>query len=72
MAVAAVLLVCALAAPASAQEEKPTLTVDDYGQWERLGGATLSPDGRWLAFGISRVNDEASSGCAPSIPIRWW
>ena len=58
VAVAAVLLACALVAPASAQEEKPTLTVDDYGQWERLGGATLSPDGRWMAVGISRVNDE--------------
>ena len=58
MAVAAALLACALAAPAFAQEEKPTLTVDDYGQWERLGGATLSPDGRWMAAGISRVNDE--------------
>ena len=58
VAVAAALLACALAAPAFAQEEKPTLTVDDYGQWERLGGATLSPDGRWMAAGISRVNDE--------------
>ena len=59
------LLVCALALMASAAaipglqaQEKPTLTVDDYGQWERLGGGTLSPDGRWLAVGISRVNDE--------------
>ena len=46
------------AAPAQSQETKPTLTVDDYGQFERLGGATLSPDGRWMAVGISRVNDE--------------
>jgi dipeptidyl aminopeptidase/acylaminoacyl peptidase len=44
-------------APLSAQE-KPTLTPDDYGQWERLGRATLSPDGQWLAFAISRVNEE--------------
>ena len=48
----------AWAAEASAQQ-KPTLTPDDYGQWETLGQATLSPDGFWLAVGISRVNDEA-------------
>ena len=40
-------------------QQKPTLTPDDYGQWETLGQATLSPDGLWLAVGISRVNDEA-------------
>ena len=45
--------------PAALQaQEKPTLTVDDYGQFERLGLATLSPDGNWMAVSISRVNDE--------------
>ena len=59
------LLACVLALMASAlvpptvqAQERPALTVDDYGQWERLGGATLSPNGRWVAVGISRVNDE--------------
>lgn len=37
---------------------KPTLTYDDYGQWERLGSSVLSPDGRWVAAQISRENDE--------------
>jgi dienelactone hydrolase len=43
--------------PAKA-EAKGTLTAADYGQWETLqtfgprGG--LSPDGRWLAYGINR------------------
>ena len=61
LVVAAALLACALAGPATpaGAQEKPTLTPDDYGKWERLGGATLSPDGRWLAVGISRVNDES-------------
>ena len=45
-------------APALQAQEKPTLTVDDYDQWERLGPAVLSPDGRWMAVTISRVNDE--------------
>jgi len=44
-------------APLAAQQ-RPTLTEADYGQWERLGGATLSSDGAWLAVQISRVNDE--------------
>lgn len=30
----------------------------DYGQFERLGRANLSPDGHWLAVSISRVNEE--------------
>lgn len=46
------------AAAALHAQQKPTLTPDDYGKWERLGPAVLSPDGRWLAAGISRVNDE--------------
>ncbi len=41
-----------------AAQERPTLGPDDYGQWESLGQAELSPDGRWLAVSISRVNDE--------------
>ena len=55
---AAALLAALLQPPALQAQEKPTLTVDDYGQWESLGGGTLSPDGRWLAVGISRVNQE--------------
>ena len=45
-------------APDAFAQQKPTLTPDDYGQWETLGPATLSPDGRWLAVGVSRVNDQ--------------
>ena len=43
---------------AASAQEKPTLTPDDYGQWETLGQAVLSPDGLWLAVGISRVDDQ--------------
>ncbi|MBW3535322.1 MAG: hypothetical protein KY453_08930 [Gemmatimonadetes bacterium] len=31
---------------------------EDFGRWERLGQAELSPDGRWLATGIGRVSEE--------------
>ena len=54
-------LALAAVAPATAglhAQQKPTLTPDDYGQWERLGPAALSPDGAWMAVSISRVNDE--------------
>lgn len=44
------------AGPVAAQ--LPTLTPDDYDQWERLGGATLSPNGDWMAVSIGRVSDE--------------
>ncbi|MDZ7778404.1 MAG: hypothetical protein U5R14_00510 [Gemmatimonadota bacterium] len=48
-----------LAGPDRSVAQTPaTLDADDYGQWERLGSGELSPDGRWLAVSISRVNDE--------------
>ncbi len=34
------------------------MTADDYDQWERLGAATLSRDGTWMAVSIGRVSDE--------------
>jgi len=55
--VTAVVVSLAGALPARAQE-KPTLTPEDYGRWERLGRAQLSPDGGWLVWDITRVNEE--------------
>jgi dienelactone hydrolase len=49
------LLLAAFAHLATAQS-KPTLTPADYGKWETLGQATLSPDGKWLAHEIRRTN----------------
>ncbi|MEM9801308.1 MAG: prolyl oligopeptidase family serine peptidase [Planctomycetota bacterium] len=34
-------------------------TTADWGQWERLGSRTLSPDGRWIAYSVRR-NDGTS------------
>ncbi|MDE2677613.1 MAG: prolyl oligopeptidase family serine peptidase [Gemmatimonadota bacterium] len=42
-------------APASAQD-RPLVTPDDYGRWESLGFPTLSSDGTWLAYTVSRVD----------------
>ncbi|MCZ6915883.1 MAG: prolyl oligopeptidase family serine peptidase [Gemmatimonadetes bacterium] len=43
---------------ADATDAVRPITPADYGQWERMGSATLSPDGRWLAVPITRVNEE--------------
>ncbi|CAN5663520.1 prolyl oligopeptidase family serine peptidase [soil metagenome] len=46
-----------LAVPAAAQQ-KPTLKAADYAKWESIGATELSPDGRWIAYVISRVDDD--------------
>ncbi len=37
-------------------QEKPTLTPDDYGQWESFSTRRISPDGQWLAYVVRRVD----------------
>ena len=34
------------------------ISPEDYGKWEQLRTATISPDGRWLAVPIDRINEE--------------
>jgi dipeptidyl aminopeptidase/acylaminoacyl peptidase len=50
------LAVLAVVAPLQAQQ-KPTLTPADYAQWESLGATELSPDGRWIAYVVNRVDE---------------
>ena len=52
------LLLAVVSAPPVAAQDRPTVGPDDYGKWEQLGRAELSPDGRWLAVSIGRVDDE--------------
>ena len=59
--VAGMALVCGLSfggmtllPTAGAAQGKPTLKSEDIGQWERLGTGTLSPDGKWFAYALSR------------------
>lgn len=40
-----------------AQTKSPPAPAD-YGKWESLGAASLSPDGRWLAYAVTRVNEQ--------------
>ncbi|HKP29605.1 MAG TPA: hypothetical protein VJU15_09375, partial [Gemmatimonadales bacterium] len=39
-------------------QQRPTIAPADYGKWESPGPAVLSPDGKWLAYGVNRVNEE--------------
>jgi dipeptidyl aminopeptidase/acylaminoacyl peptidase len=51
------LAVLAFSSPAAAQQ-LPTLTPADYARWESIGTTELSPDGRWIAYTISRVDGD--------------
>jgi dipeptidyl aminopeptidase/acylaminoacyl peptidase len=44
---------------AASGQEKPTLVPEDYGRWESLGRAVLSPDGAWVAYRVRRVDEDA-------------
>ncbi|HEX2168503.1 MAG TPA: prolyl oligopeptidase family serine peptidase, partial [Longimicrobiales bacterium] len=62
---AVVVLLSILAAQplSSAQSRAPhqglePVTPEDYGRFESPGAATLSPDGRWLAYAVNRVNEQ--------------
>src|SRR5215468_8205607 len=50
------------AAPSEVEGQSAPPAPADFGQWERLVTAPehggLSPDGRWLAYGITRTNGE--------------
>jgi dipeptidyl aminopeptidase/acylaminoacyl peptidase len=46
-----------LAGPLAAQI-KAAVTPADYGKWESLAPAALSPNGQWLAYGVNRVSEE--------------
>jgi dipeptidyl aminopeptidase/acylaminoacyl peptidase len=53
------LLPVSLLAPPQAQSQEKPLTLEDYGQWENLGSfATLSDNGEWVAYGLTRNNEE--------------
>ncbi|MEP7271578.1 MAG: prolyl oligopeptidase family serine peptidase [Acidobacteriota bacterium] len=52
------LLLLTLAIAGTAQT-KPRLTAADYSQWEILGFTGLSPDGKWLAYGVSHPNRDS-------------
>jgi dipeptidyl aminopeptidase/acylaminoacyl peptidase len=55
-----ILVAAALLPACLAAQTKPTIRPTDYGKWESFpfGGATLAPNGQWLAYPVNRVNEE--------------
>jgi dipeptidyl aminopeptidase/acylaminoacyl peptidase len=51
------ILALAFAVPLAAQQ-KPIIPVADYAKWETIGTSELSPDGRWIAYAITRVDGD--------------
>jgi dipeptidyl aminopeptidase/acylaminoacyl peptidase len=45
---------------AIAAQDKPFVTPKDLAKWETLGPSRLSPDGRWLAWSITRGDQDGS------------
>jgi dienelactone hydrolase len=44
--------------PAAEAQEKPPLTVDDYGPWKRITSVALSADGQWMSYVQDRLEGE--------------
>jgi dipeptidyl aminopeptidase/acylaminoacyl peptidase len=55
----------AAVAPAAAQQ-KPALTPADYGGFENAGAPVLAPRGDWLAFTVTRVDEQAELRLQPA------
>ena len=49
-------LIAGLPSLAGGQGRSPVAS-SDYGRWETPGASALSPDGRWLAYGVTRVDE---------------
>ena len=55
----AALLTLTTAGEVQAQDDSPRVpSTADYGKWERLGGAKLSPDGKFLTYDVRRNDGE--------------
>ena len=52
------LLVAFFCAAAAFGQQKPAVTPAAFAKWETLGAGELSPDGKWLAYSIRRVNTD--------------
>lgn len=51
-------LACAPSLALAQSLSKPLVTPKDLGKWESLGAARLSANGNWLAYGVSKGNEE--------------
>src|SRR3712207_5576740 len=68
-AIALVVLVSSLrATPVATQSAPRALQPDEYGRWEQVQSqrTPLSPDGKWLVYGIARSNRQNELRVHPS------
>jgi dipeptidyl aminopeptidase/acylaminoacyl peptidase len=56
--VSAILFILILSFIAVAAEEKRAMTLEDLFSFDRIGVPTLSPDGKWVAFTVLKVDRE--------------
>lgn len=45
--------------PGRVEAQRPVLTPEEFGRWERLGAFQLDPTGRWLVTSIARVDGDS-------------
>ena len=57
------LVMAQMSSGAGLTAQAPTVPPAEYGRWENLGGATLSPDGAWIAYGVL--------GAASAVNAAW-
>ena len=57
---APLLIAAILGAPSPASpQDRSLVTPDDYGRWEDVGTAEISPHGDWIAYVVTRVDDKS-------------
>src|SRR6516162_7420762 len=72
---AALVSVSAVMVSQNPPSTKPTLTKADYDKFESIGGTVLSPDGKWIAYAVTRgergaARGRGSDGPAPVLHYR--
>jgi dipeptidyl aminopeptidase/acylaminoacyl peptidase len=59
---AALLAASAVMVSQNPSSSKPTVTKADYDKFESISGSALSPDGKWVAYGVTRGERGAARG----------
>lgn len=54
-----ILLLCAIWITSGATAQKKALGIDDYSRWKKVDRTDISPDGKWVFYGISAMDDYA-------------
>ncbi|WP_411279497.1 prolyl oligopeptidase family serine peptidase [Gemmatimonas sp.] len=69
LALAPVALAAQGATPAATPGAKKALTIDDYGKWRSIDGASIAGDGGWVVYGLKFANALPADG-KPVLRLR--